>query len=341
MSRECSGLPSCRGPCPLCLGLWRIAELGHQGILSPANYSGLVNRVRILYGEVLDLLPGSGQPSVAAGGSRVERPPGQWEAPGVKGHPKQERSGSHSPEEKAAEEEKLKEGEIGGAAGETTGHPRTEPSDSDKEEAEDKELNAEEEPAKSEEEKKGDKEGDLSPEEQGEEDSERSQRTPEKAKKSKKKKHSKKGKDHKERKKDRHQHRPHRHRHKDKEKNEPIGASPRLKEELAALSRPLKLRPKSPSYPPPARHQPKDREEKFESEASEDSRDYGRKQEDPGETRYRSYWRENQARGWEEHKGKKRSKGQTRLQRWEDIRTFGPDPSRKKLREAHQASQWW
>ena len=86
--------------------------------------------------------------------------------------------------------------------------------------------------------------------------------------------------------------------------------------------RPPKLRPRSPSYPPPG-------QEDKRWEKTEISREVW--QEEP--------WRENDH--WEQWDGKdyqrsKRSKGRTRHYRWEDIKKFGPDPSRKSWRASIQ-----
>ena len=346
MSRECQGLPLCRGLCPLCLSLQRLAELGHRGILSLGNYSGLVNRVRILYGEVLDLLQPSGSSPVAAGEPEVEKPPGQWESPRGKKNPKEERSDSPSPVEKVAKEVAQKAespGDRGGDRGEQVQADLPSKSEPRKASTGSGPVNPEEEgvePEELEEVEEASCREPESPVEAEDEESQGSKEAPVKAKKEKKRKKSKKAKDHKTKEKDRHLHRVRRAKSRERNKNEPIGASPRLKEALAADRQPLRLRPKSPSYPPPSSRRRESKQERDWEECSEDSRNHQKEEKSDTFQKYHSYWREGYDRGWEDFRGKKRSKGQTRVQRWEDIRNFGPDPDRKKLRETHQSYQW-
>ena len=349
MVRECCGLPEQDDPCPLCLSLRRLGDLGHRGRLTAANYNGLVNRVRILYGEVLDILQLPGGASVAAEVPRVDKPPGKWEEP-VPGRGLKEERKESSPVSKVAEEAEASRKKRSRSSGDNTGAvEKTEvPADSEVEERSTKDSPvAPEDEEVAPEEKRGLEEESIqeaeSPVDWGEEETEKSKESPKKVKKDKKKKHSKKAKDRQDRKKEKKDSQPHRGRSREKkakDRLEPIGASPRLKEKLETSSQPLRLRPKSPPYPPPSHRDQASSGRTRGREESEDSRDFGEWKKGSEEQRYKSYWRENYEKGEDYQRRKKRSKGQTRIQRWEDIKTFGPDPERKKLRE-HQQDWWW
>ena len=314
--RECAGLPLHTPRCALCAVLCRLGEVGHRGVFSTSNQEGLVNRLRLLHSEALDIID-SGSPAVAAAKGDRTKPPETWEgaSPAAK-------------VEAGTGLDSRTEDKVTKVQGTTSGTPSTTRS---KEAAGSGECEAAPEVAKvdSSSPKEGfievevEEDQETGEEEEPEEDSEvlpelqgvKTSKVEEKKEESKRESQVKE-----ERRRDRGS-------SKTKVKNSP---RPERKRERSNSRRGgLRLRPKSPSYPPP-----KHRKRIYLAEKEDERSDDRWEDWDSGSNRHPQH------RAQDSGLWKKRSKGQTRVHRWEDIRKYGPDPSRKEWRESSRSWKW-
>ena len=320
--RECGGLPAHTPRCALCAVLYRLGGLGHRGVLTPTNLDALVNRLRLLHSEALDVLD-SGSQAVAAAKGPPAKPPDTWEGASPGSRPKVEGQ--------PGEDKEFTKGKD--TTSRTPSTTRSKRGEKERESAEapvtdKKGLGgvkspfievAVEEGSESAEEERPEEDVEVSPEvdsdkvaakdHQAKKEEERS----EEKRKLRREKGSRDGK--------------RKRRSKSSQSRRASRRSRSGRRVSRESHRKPKLRPKSPSYPPPT--------SKRKREASDRS-DWKERSQPTRRSRSRPAWSEQHWEDWNRQRTPwKRSKGVVRAQRWQDIQEYGPDSSRKAIREEY------
>ena len=334
--------PHCPPGCFLCKGLERISRVGHSGSLNPVNFRELIDHLRVLYGQLLDL----GGVDRGVGPRSVAADPVVPCAPEVGSGTKSGRA----QEQEAASTSRaasLKEAEAEGKAVESEIEPRKREKvrlpkpltpraafikAEDKATSQDENFPEAVTSSPQPDEKKKDIFLEVKVEHSSgeEEDVECTEVRTEKVAKSKKrhKSHqvkeekSKKEKPKKSSKKSRSPSRKARNRRRDSEEKRPKSPSVKLVEKV----------PRSPSHPPPGFE---DSQPRFGGWRAWEKREDWNWERDHIPSRYNNPHLRSRSSEVEP-----KSKGRKRRERWEDIKTFGPSKERKQWFEARQHWRW-